>query len=201
MVVGIRDLRALNARATGQVTLVNQSALTGNVNLEAADLAGTVASAEAFLGRKPGTLVGTPVSGPLNVTAKLGGTVQNPAAGVNLTGESLTVGELNGINVTAAADYNPARVVLSDANVAWRGQAITASGTVGLKGRAPAIDLVASSENISIQDVLAGLNRADTPVSGTAGFNAQVRGTTKQPEVDAQITATDLVAYRNRWAR
>ena len=81
MVVGIRDLRALNARATGQVTLVNQSALTGNVDLEAADLAGTVASAEAFLGRKPGTLVGTPVSGPLNVTAKLGGTVQNPAAG------------------------------------------------------------------------------------------------------------------------
>ena len=80
--------------------------------------------------------------------------------------------------------------------MAWRGQAITASGTVGLKGRAPAIDLVASSENISIQDVLAGLNRADTPVSGTASFNAQVRGTTKQPEVDAQITATDLVAYK-----
>jgi autotransporter translocation and assembly factor TamB len=98
--------------------------------------------------------------------------------------------------VTAAADYNPARVVLRDANVAWRGQAITASGTVGLKGRAPAINLVASSENISIADVLAGLNRADMPVTGTARFNAQVRGTTKQPEVDAQIGATDLVAYK-----
>jgi outer membrane protein assembly complex protein YaeT len=191
----LRDVRALGANLAGQVTLVNQRALDGNVRVQAADLSATVASAEALLGRPPGTLIGTPVAGPLNITADLGGTAQNPSAAANIEAIGVSVGDLQGIDVRATADYNPSRVLLKDANVTWRDQVVTASGTVGLKGNNPALNLTAQSDNISIQTVLAGMNRADMPVSGNAQFAADVRGTTKKPEADVRLTATDLVAY------
>jgi outer membrane protein assembly complex protein YaeT len=194
-VVGLRDVRGLGAELAGRITLVNQKSLDGDIRLQAPDVSATVASAEAFLGKAPGTLVGTPVSGPLNITADLGGTLETPTAAANLEALGMTLGDVQGIDVRATADYNRDRVVLKDGNVAWRDQLVTASGTVGLKGNNPAINLSAHSENISIQTVLAGLNRSQLPVSGNVQLNAEVRGTTKQPEADLQLAATELVAY------
>jgi outer membrane protein assembly complex protein YaeT len=196
VVIGIRDLRALDAQAAGQVVVADRRSLDGDVKLEAPSLASTIASAEAFLGREPGTLVGTPVDGPLNIAADLGGTVQNPSVGAELEASGVSAGDLKGIDIQATADYNPNRVVLENATASWQNQVITAAGTAGLKGRAPALNLTAQSQNISIQSVLAGLNRSDLPVSGTASFTAEVRGTTKQPEADVQLKATDLIAYK-----
>jgi outer membrane protein assembly complex protein YaeT len=195
IVIGIPDLRVLDARATGQVTLVDRRNLAGTLQLQASNLGSTITAAEAFLGRRAGTLVGTPVSGPLNVRASLNGTVQNPALTANLEGNQLSVGDLNGINVAAEVDYNPARLVLKAANVNWREQEITAQGVVGLKGSNPTIDLAAKSDEIALPTVLAGLGKGELPVQGQASFEAQVHGTTKQPQADVQLTARNLAAY------
>jgi outer membrane protein assembly complex protein YaeT len=195
VIVDIRELRAMDARAAGQVRIVNQKALAGDVRLDAPDLAATIASAEDFLGKARGTLAGTPVTGPLNVTAGISGTVQNPSVAARLEALGLTAGDLKGIDIRATADYNPSRVVLNEANLSWREQVITASGTVGLKGANPPIELTAQSQNISIQSVLAGVNRTDLPISGNAGFSADVRGTTKSPEADVTLSASGLSAY------
>src|SRR5881409_2684805 len=61
VVIGLSSLDALNAQLTGQITLVNQRTLEGDVHLNAPDLTALAAGAEAFLGREPGTLIGTNV--------------------------------------------------------------------------------------------------------------------------------------------
>jgi hypothetical protein len=58
VVVGISSLNALHARATGQVTLVDRRALSGDVNLDVPDLTATIAGAEKLLGRSLGTPIG-----------------------------------------------------------------------------------------------------------------------------------------------
>ena len=59
VVIDIRELRALGAALTGRVTLADRRTLGGTVRLRASDVARVVPNAESFLGRAPGTLVGT----------------------------------------------------------------------------------------------------------------------------------------------
>src|SRR5438552_10921118 len=112
MVIGVSSLDALNAQVTGQITLANQRTLGGDVHLNAPDLTATVAGAEVFLGRAPGTLIGTNVGGAMQGDAKLGGTTQNPTAAVTLDSPGVQAGTLTGITVHAVADYNPSRVAI-----------------------------------------------------------------------------------------
>ena len=195
MVVGISSLDALNAHASGQITLVNQRALDGQVKLEAADLAATVAGAEKFLGRAPGTLAGTNVGGALSANAKLGGTTQNPTAAITLGSSNLQAGTLTGIAVSAAVNYTPSELVIQDSLVEWQNQQITASGTLGLKGSDPAVALQARSSTLSIPTLLAGAGKQDIPATGSVTLDANISGTTKNPHGHVNVAATDLMAY------
>jgi outer membrane protein assembly complex protein YaeT len=198
VVIGITSLETLDARATGQVTLVDRSRLGGKVRLEASDLADTVANAEAFLGRAPGTLAGTKIGGTLTAEAQLGGTLQNPAAAATIASPNLEAGTLDGITLNAAVDYNPERLQIQNASIGWRNQQLTASGTVGMRGPARPLDLQAQSAGISIETVLAGLGRTDIPASGTVNFNAKVQGTPDSPVAQVNLEATDLQAYQEK---
>ena len=195
MVVGISSLNALNAHATGQITVVNQRALDGQLKLDAADLTATVAGAEKFLGRAPGTLAGTHLGGALSANAKLGGTMQNPTAAVTLGSNNLQAGTLTGISVNAAVNYTPSGLVIQDSLVEWQNQQISASGTLGLKGRDPAIALQARSSTLSIPTLLAAAGKQDIPATGSVNLDANISGTTKNPQGHVNIAATDLVAY------
>ena len=146
--------------------MVNQRALDGQFKLDAADLSATVAGAEMFLGRAPGTLVGTHLGGELSANAKLGGTLQNPTAAVTLGSNNLQAGTLTGISVNAAVNYTPSGLVIQDSLVEWQNQQISASGTLGLKGRDPAIALQARSSTLSIPTLLAAAGKQDIPATG-----------------------------------
>ncbi|MBI3278414.1 MAG: translocation/assembly module TamB domain-containing protein [Acidobacteria bacterium] len=198
MQVGIPGLRALHSTLQGQITIVNRQALGGVLRLQADDLSSTIAGAEAFLGRKPGTLAGTPVGGAVRLDAKLSGTIREPAVSAGLAAPALSVGDLKGVGLRASARYTADRLAIDESAITWQGQSVTAAGTVGLKGRDPAINLSASSTNIDIAAVLAGLNRKDIPASGQVQFNAAVSGTSKMPAADVRLTGTDLTAYNER---
>ena len=195
MVVGLSSLNTLNAQMNGQITLVNQRTLGGDVNVNAPDLTALVAGAEAFLGRDPGTLIGTNVGGALQAQAKLGGTVQNPTAAVTLDSPGFQAGTLTGITVHAVADYNPSRIAIENATVEWQNQQLTASGAIGLKGKAPELNLQAHTSELSIPTVLAAAGRTDIPITGNITLNANVSGTTEDPQAQVDIAASGLEAY------
>jgi outer membrane protein assembly complex protein YaeT len=198
VVVGLSSVHALNTQATGQITLVNQQTLAGDVHLDAPDLTALVAGAEAFLGRAPGTLVGTSVGGALQAQAKLGGTLQNPAASVTLDSTGVQAGTLSGITVHAAADYNPSRVAIQTATVEWQHQQLTASGNIGLAGKAPALELQARTTDLSIPTILAAAGHADIQPAGTLRLDATISGTTQDPRGQVNIAGSNLEAYNEK---
>ncbi len=103
IVVGISALTALNARATGQVTLTDRRALSGAMKLDAPDVSGSIADAEKLTGQS----LGTPVGGALSADAALSGTLDKPAAAVTLSSNNLQAGTLSGIALTRRPELLP----------------------------------------------------------------------------------------------
>lgn len=192
IVVTTPGLRTLNAGVQGQVVLHNRQTLGGNLRLHANDIGGTLRAAEAFLGRK---IANTTVAGPLDLTADLGGTIQSPAAKAELTAPALTVGGLKQVDVRASATYTRTELGIERATLQWRNQTVTAAGTVGLGGRSPRLNLTASSADLDIQSVLAGIGRSDVPASGRIAVDAAVSGTAQNPTAELRLSGANLAAY------
>jgi len=187
-------LQGLGTTASGQVVVADRKGLTGELHLTSERLSTTVASAERFLGKPAGTLLGTPIEGALSSTVSLRGTVNAPEAGVTLDVPTLSAGELRDIAMSAVASYVPDRVTIERAGIAWHGQTLNASGTVGLTGQ-QSLQVQATANQLSIAAVLAGLNRADIPVTGDLDLAAHVSGTLNDPTADVNAQGRGLVAY------
>jgi len=195
ILVDIAELRAFETITKGQVSLTNRRTLGGDLRLQSGNLGTAIADAEVFLGKKPGTMVPTPMTGPVDVTAKLGGNINDPAVSMNLSAPSLQAGTLEGLDVRAQADYTQRRLTIADASVRWREQVLSGSGVIGLDDRDPVLNITARSENVSLQTMLAGMNRGDVSASGEISLSADVTGTAKQPLADVKLSATNLAAY------
>lgn len=192
IVLGIQNLQTLDAAATGTVEITNRRTLGGNIRVVSNALGSTLASAERFLGSN---ITDTPIEGHATVTARLGGTVQNPTFDTNIEAPELQLGQLKAVNIAANANYNGRQLELRNVDLKWQGQTITASGTVETKGRNPRINLTTQTRNVKIETVLAGLNQPDIPATGDVTLDAKITGTTKQPVVETHIAGDDLQAY------
>lgn len=187
VVVTIPGLQTLNASASGNIVLVNQSTLDGQVKVVSDDLAATMRAADAFLGRQP---TSTPVSGRATIVADLGGTIKKPVVDATVDAPEVNVGTLQGVKVQGGARIVGSDVVLKDSTINWQGQTLTASGTIGKD-----LDLTATTQNVKVESLLAGLNRTDIPASGNLQVDARITGSSKAPAVDVNLTGSDLVAY------
>ena len=195
-VVGVSEIRALGTTVNGQVSLDGRERLGGQLRASSHNAGTTVSQVEAFLGRDAGTLLGTPVAGKVDVAATLGGTVRQPSAKAVIDAPSLQAGTLAGISVRAEGSYDPAIVKLDRLSASWQSQTVSASGAIGLRGKEQSLNLQAQADQVSIAQVLAGLNRSQIDVDGTASFRANVTGTVQHPEAQFQMTGSNLTAYR-----
>ncbi|HEY2012970.1 MAG TPA: translocation/assembly module TamB domain-containing protein, partial [Bryobacteraceae bacterium] len=192
--LGIAGLGAAGATVAGNLALVDRKAFTGDVRIEAAHLSTTIAAAEQFLGKAPGSLAGTPVEGSLIATAKLAGTVAAPTAALNLTARDVSAGELQGIALDASARYTADRLSIDNAAVSWQKQTLHAAGTVGLKDPQP-LHLSAQASDMSVASILAALNHADLPLAGNLRLEAEVDGSVAAPSASLHLAGAALHAY------
>ncbi|MPZ20905.1 MAG: BamA/TamA family outer membrane protein [Luteitalea sp.] len=192
--VDVRNLRGLGAAIDGRLSLLDRQDLGGSLKVQASEIAEVVSGAEAFLGQQPGTLVGTPLGGPLAVDARIGGTVDEPAVDATVDAPSLAVGEISGIALQAAARYTPAAAIIERADVAWQEARVHARGRVGLQ-EARAIDLDVTAEQADVAAILAALDRADIPAQGVVSLQAKADGTLDNPRATVEVKGTDLAAY------
>ncbi len=194
-----RSLALLDSQIEADVTLVDRQRLAGRINGDTADLKALLANAGIFLGQpEDGPLRSSEVTGSMTVAANLGGTLDRPTASATVEGHNLALGELSGGEATIQADYNPERLDLQKATLLWKQQSIAAQGTVGLTGESPALDLTAQLDRVSLPSLLAAAGQ-HAPVEGTISAQAVVQGTVANPRAEADLTATNLVAYQEPW--
>src|SRR5262249_21895762 len=150
IVIGISPVTALGGTAAGNLTVANRKDISGSIQVTAGDLAAAVAQAELFLGSTAGTLIGTPLAGAAMVTAAVRGRLQGPHVAADVEASSLQVGQLTGLALHSKADYTPERLRLDDTTIKWQNQTVNASGTIGLRGAAPQLDLTAAAQGLPV---------------------------------------------------
>ncbi len=182
LTVGIDELRAAGAAATGEVVLVDRKSLEGEVHVEVPRISSSIAAAGSLLGKE---LVAG-LDGSLTAVAKLAGTVSAPSAGVAVAARGVSFGDLHGVAVNAAGAYTPDRISIDGASATWQAQTLHAAGTVGLGDRKP-LQLIARAD-ISLATILAGL-------AGNLTVTADVGGTVDSPNATIAIEGAGIEAW------
>ena len=186
------------AEVNGRVRLTDQRDLDGTARLRVADVAQSVAVAEAVLGEPRGSLLPTPVAGAIDGTARIGGSLSAPTVAADLRAPSLAVGEASGLAVDTSVSYSPAMVDLHGFNLTWQQATAQATGTVALTG-ARRLDLKFKGDALEVAELLRVVNQSAVPASGTLSFQGRVSGTATQPAVAVTLTGANLVAYDEQW--
>jgi outer membrane protein assembly complex protein YaeT len=194
----LADIRAAGADVHGRIRIADRQRLGGQLRLEVGDVARAVTAVETILGRRAGTLLPAPVSGSLQGTVALGGTINDPRVRATVTAPSLTVGTASDLALDGTLDYSPASVAVSNLQVQWQQATLVGGGTIGLQGRRP-LDLSVRGDALQVDELLRALNQTQVPASGTVALAARVGGTVSRPAATFTINGNDLRAYQERW--
>jgi outer membrane protein assembly factor BamA/autotransporter translocation and assembly factor TamB len=189
----IRQLRAAGTTVEGTVAVIDRERLDGVVRLHASDIADTAAAAEVFLGRPRDAFMSQRLSGPVNVDARLGGTVRRATADASVEAPALAVAQAGTLAVSARARYNPEAVTLHTADVVWGEARAHADGVVGLEGRQP-LDFRFSVDALAVPSVLALAGRDPSIAGGTLSLTGTAAGTVAMPRAAATVHGRHLTA-------
>lgn len=195
IVIGIESAEALGTRTEGTVAIESLANVTGELRTALPSVETTLSQVAAFQGQSREEFAGIEADGEVSVTTTLAGTFERPQAAVAIRAPSLTIGEFDGIAVALDTAYDPDQVEVQNASVTWRGQAVTAGGTIKLRGEAPALDLRARIENASVAEILGGLGKGEIPAEGSVSLDAVVQGDARNPSGELTVAATGLRAY------
>ena len=201
--VRIDRVHALNTSIEGEVTVSRLADLssnpkgniTGNLRASSQDIAGLLSGLTGFLGRKE-PLVGTRLAGPLNVEARLGGTLSSPVIDSRAELPDTEVGSLRHVSVVADTVYRGDTLGLEDVQANWSGEVLRAAGEiVGLTGRDPRLDLRADVDEASVETITKAVGR-ELPVTGQLSVHATAAGSMANPVIEANVRGENLVASR-----
>ena len=187
-------VRAAGTELNGRVAITDEQQLSGSVDARVADVGGTLAAAERFLGRARGSLAPAPVSGAIQANVRLGGTARAPAVDGNISADTLSVGAASGIALRATLGYVPSAVRVDRMAVMWQAARASASGRVELAG-AQRVNLELSAIDVDVSQLLSAFNQATVPANGTLSLQGNVAGTIARPTGSITIRGEDLTAY------
>ena len=187
-------VRAAGAELNGRVAVSDEQQLSGAVDARVADIGGTLAAAERFLGRASGSLAPVPVSGAIQANVRLGGTTRAPAIDGNISADALSVGAANGIALRTTVGYVPSAVTVERLDLMWQAARASARGRVELAG-ARRLNLEVSATDLDVPRLLRAFNRITVPANGTLSLQGNVAGTVSRPTGSITIRGEDLAAY------
>ncbi len=194
IVAVLSALGVAGANLSGRVTLRDRRQLEGDLQTRIADVGETVRIAEAFIGRRPGSLTPVAVRGALDAHSKVGGTLQSPAVSVQLNAPALAVGRTDGLALTGDVAYTADALRIDRVDLFWRDARAYATGRIGLSGARP-LDISLNADALDIPQLLGAFDQRALPVTGTVSLQAAATGTVARPATTLSLQATDVSAY------
>jgi outer membrane protein assembly complex protein YaeT len=194
--VDLQQIMAAGAQLNGQVRIGDGGRLDGELHASVPDVARTASAAETFLASGP--LLPAPVSGAAIVDARLGGTVEAPAADVSVSSPSLSIGAATGVAIGSDLILTTTALTIARGNLTWGGGRAAATGSIGLRGSHP-LDLVLGADAVDLQALLRPAYPKGLPVSGSVSAHGTLRGTVGRPLGTLAVKGADMVAFGERF--
>jgi len=196
IVAELHEISVASAAMGGRLKLDQKRRLQGQVHLGVKDVSSTARAAETLLGRPPGTLLPTPVSGAAFLDVRLEGSLDRPIAQISVTAPSLAAGTAKDIGVGADVTVTSERMTINRGDVNLTGAHAQVTGTADLIGN-QRLDLVLDANVIDLHRLIA-TNLHDVPVSGVVTANGTIRGTLVRPLANVRVRGDDIVAFSER---
>jgi outer membrane protein assembly complex protein YaeT len=193
----LTQLEVPGAEINGQVVVTNDRLLQGELTGRSSDVARLTSAIEAFTARPRGSLLPVPISGGAQIEARLGGSLETPSAATTVNAQTLDIGGLTGVALTAEASYAPGAITIGRAALTWQEARVQIDGRVGLGTNQP-IRLDLSADNIEVASLLQAVERTDLPLTGTLVARGTVSGTTARPIATITVQGSGLVAYEEQ---
>ena len=194
----LERLTVAGAELTGRVRIGEGRRLDGQLHATTPNVAQTARTAEAFFGRPPGSLLPAPVQGAAHLEARLGGTIGQPMATVNVSAPSLSTGAAHGIEIGVDLTVTPVAVTIARAETKWSGAHADLTGTVGLTGT-QALNLVLDAEAGDLQPQTREISLWGTTVSGQISGHGTIRGTITRPLASLTMQGDNITAFGERF--
>ena len=123
-------------------------------------------------------------------SATLGGTIDHPAASLQLEVNGLSAGAWSGAGLQVRADYRAGRIGVQSARLTWQGQQIEASGEIGGTSADAPLKLEGTVEG-----------REFAGVEGAVSGKFRAAGTVACPVAEVTLRAPMLTAYGQHFVR
>jgi outer membrane protein assembly complex protein YaeT len=186
--------RTLGMDLKGNISLTGWSGINGKIGARTGAMKHHVSALEAFLGKRPGSLVGINLDGPLDVDADIGGTLAALEIAAQVDAPRMRLGRLPDVDLDARLHYSPEGVFFDNVNAMWKEQILTARGRIGLEGKRSKLNLNARVEDGSLGAVVAGLGK-ELPIEGTFELTANLEGTFSDVSLSTSVSVAELTAY------
>jgi outer membrane protein assembly complex protein YaeT len=178
----------------GDVSIESWRNIRGKLEAETDSMESLIAALESFLGRKPGSLIGVELAGPLKVEADLGGTLTMPRAATSIHAFRTRLGRLSDVNLRAQVDYSPGRIAVGNLEALWKEQALTAAGEIRLGGSSPKLNLQIHVADASLGAVAGGMGR-HLPLSGRFSLDVNIGGTFADVLGSSSLSMSELTVF------
>lgn len=185
--------QVLDMSVAGDISLAAWRDISGKIQAKTDRMESSMAALEAFLGRKPESLAGTDLNGPLDIDAELGGTLEALRVAAKVDAPATRVGKLSEVGLTASIHYSPQAIIFDSVHAVWKEQTLTVDGEIGLMGERR-LNLKAYVNGGSLGAVVAGLGK-DLPIDGRFNLKADVGGTVGHIKLLTSVAVSNLTAY------
>jgi outer membrane protein assembly complex protein YaeT len=188
----LTHITAAGAGLTGHARIGDGGRLEGELRARATDVSRTIRDAGVLFARRPSAMGG--IGGAATVEARLGGTLEAPAADVRLTARSVSIGAATGVGVAADLRVTTQAVTVVRGDATWRSARAGLTGTIGLRGNRP-IELDLGIDGIDLQVLVDAASPNAASVSGVLAAHGTIGGTLSRPLGALAVTGADMVAF------
>ncbi len=193
IIANVEFLEAMGSNWNGQISLESREKLGGQLQGKIGSLDILSSNLSALLGNEASSEI-PKIAGELDFSIALSGTLDHPNLASSFESSSLSYATLTGVSLKSRLEYTVNQLKLDELSLNWQDQSISASGSIGLQGSSPWLDLVAAADHVSLAAIVNGLGQ-EIPVEGTFSLNSQIRGTFDNIDAGASFSASDLRAY------
>ncbi|HOA90253.1 MAG TPA: translocation/assembly module TamB domain-containing protein [Bacillota bacterium] len=179
------DLSITNSEIKwGQGTLVGNAGL----NLDSGQISGEVVAVRADISKIASLAgIGLPENIWANFTAKLSGTLDDPALYVDINRASIVLADIEPVLV-AKVKYEDGLVQITDANLRVNGSTVYLVGHLNVDG---SVNLTMQGENIYLENYKRALGITDD-IAGNIQFKTNLNGTMENLKGQLELEATDM---------
>jgi outer membrane protein assembly complex protein YaeT len=179
---------------SGKFTLQNFLIMEGGFQGASSNIGIDIQQISQFIGQPVSSSPAVAITGPVQFTLQVGGSLKQPQIGAVIETPSLDAGRLKSLNAKTDASFHDAQLEFRSDFVLPHHSSARIQGKFDFSKQDTLLDADMQMEAVPAQDITAVMNTS-LPIDGSINASAHIQGPLKHLEGSASILGTNLSLY------